>query len=273
MNYLMAKTKGRQGAYFVVMTQEDEVYYVPDFGHNRVYSDDTKLEDDEWFVVDNFSQQPYFLEFLRNDFDSTAYSNLPRNSYPNLGFIVAVQGDCYCFQKIMISTVLNKKLIDFRLDAEPTMLDCKYTVVLSPEADAYYKKAEDRLYFKKLSSLTSIFDGISILYNEATDDDTNAFLGLEILNIQEGYGTASVKTANRRRLKAAMERYNNFSEQQKSMIPTYLSGYVDNVPFEDGRFNISGEEDLTKILNCLNQRYYTTQIDGEKRLANSVTRL
>ena len=39
------------------------------------------------------------------------------------------------------------------------------------------------------------------------------------------------------------------------------------------KFRISNEKELTELLNTLNQRYYTTEIDGEKRLANSVTKL
>ena len=36
---------------------------------------------------------------------------------------------------------------------------------------------------------------------------------------------------------------------------------------------INDENNLTDLLNVLNQRYYTTEIDDEKRLANSVTKL
>lgn len=273
MNYLMAKAKGRRGNYFIVMTKEEDIYPIPDFAHNRAYIDDIKLEDDEWFAVENFSDQSYSGKFIKDNFDATAYSNLPRDKYPELAFIVSVQGNYYCFQKIVESIVLHKQLIDFKLDQEPVLLNCKHSIVLSNRADAYYDKDEDIMYFKKLSDITTLFDGISILYNEATDSETDSFLKLDILSVEEGYGKSDVKTANRRRIKAAMDKYNSFDEGQKERIPTYLRRYVDDVPFEDGKFKIKGEEDLSKILNCLNQRYYTTEIDDEKRLANSVTKL
>ena len=269
----MAKTRGRQNAYYVVKTQEGSFYDVPDFTNTREYVDDIKLEEGQWFVVENFSQKDYCIDFLQATFDNTAYSNLPRDIYPNLAFIVSVQGDIFCFQKIVTSTVLHKKIVDFKLNQEPDVIDCKHAIVLSNDADGYYDKAADKLYFKKLSSLTSIFDGISVLYNEATNEETGSFLDLDILNIGEGYGINDVKTANRRRIKAAMDKYNGFNNEQRAAIPTYLQKYVDDVPFEDGKFNVNNEEDLTKILNCLSQRYYTTEIDEEKRLANSVTPL
>ena len=31
------------------------------------------------------------------------------------------------------------------------------------------------------------------------------------------------------------------------------------------------KKELTELLNGMNERYYTTEIDGEKRIANSVT--
>jgi hypothetical protein len=39
----------------------------------------------------------------------------------------------------------------------------------------------------------------------------------------------------------------------------------------DESFSISNEEDLKKLLYGIEQRYYTTKVGNEKRLANSIT--
>lgn len=97
---------------------------------------------------------------------------------------------------------------------------------------------------------------------------------MDIINIESNFSKDQVKTANRRRIKEATERYNNFSSEQKSRIPGYISQYCPNLYDETtNQFRISNESELTDLLNTLNQRYYTTEIDGEKRLANSVTKL
>lgn len=46
-----------------------------------------------------------------------------------------------------------------------------------------------------------------------------------------------------------------------------------HIIYDEGthKFNINSEKDLTEFLNGMNQRCYTTEIDGEKRLANSIT--
>nr|WP_294704497.1 hypothetical protein [Prevotella sp.] len=54
--------------------------------------------------------------------------------------------------------------------------------------------------------------------------------------------------------------------------PIYFGKYCPALYDEEPhKFNINSEKDLTELLNGMNQRYYTTVFDGEKRLANSIT--
>lgn len=273
MNYLLSQTSGRNGDLYIVLSNDEAIYSVPNFNNTHEYQDDYKLEVDQWFVLRNFSDKEYCPDLFKNDFDNTAYSNLPRDVYPKIAFMVAVQENIFCVQKVVRSMVLNKSFINLRLNQEPEVLKSEYTIVINEEADAYYDRLNDCLYFKRLSSLTSIFDGIYELYKESTSEETRDFLALDILDVSDEYGVEDVKTANRRRIKAAMEKYNRFTNEQKARLPEYLQGYVRDVAYENGRFKINSESDLTILLNCFNQRYYTTEIDGEKRLANSVTPL
>ena len=95
-----------------------------------------------------------------------------------------------------------------------------------------------------------------------------------MINVADGFTKDDVKTANRRRIKEATERYHSFSPEQKAKIPSYISKYCPHIYDEAaGKFNVNDENNLTDLLNVLNQRYYTTEIDDEKRLANSVKKL
>lgn len=119
-----------------------------------------------------------------------------------------------------------------------------------------------------------MFAGIDELYREATDGEVNNFLGLDLINVQGEYSTEDVKTANRRRIKEALERYDHFDGEQKARLPHYISQYCQELyDVDTHKFKVESEEDLTKLLNIINQRYYTTELDGERRLANSVTKL
>ncbi len=281
MDYLVAKTKGKRGSFYKVLSDQTTFEIIPDFANSREYDDEYKLQEDEWFVVEHFSQQTYCIGFVQNDFVATNYSFMPKEKYGKIDFIVSVQneGNDFIFQKITPSFIYEKqKILSWNHIIAPTDQAILYNhedvLVLKTDADCYYKKNADKLYFKNLNAITSIFDGINILYREATNQEVEEFLEMDMINVADGFSKDDVKTANRRKIKEATERYHSFSPEQKAKIPSYISKYCPHI-YDEGtqKFNVNDENNLTDLLNVLNQRYYTTEIDDEKRLANSVTKL
>ena len=281
MDYLVAKTKGKKGSFYKVLSDKTTFEEIPVFANSREYDDEYKLQDDEWFVVNQLSRQAYCLDIVKNNFVATNYSFMPKDKYGKIDFIVSVQdeGNIFVFQKITPSYIYEKqKMLSWEHINAPTdqavLSNHKNVLVIKDGADCYYVKNIDKLYFRNLNAITSIFDGINILYREATNQEVEDFLGMEMINVADGFTKDDVKTANRRRIKEAMERYRSFSPEQKAKIPSYISKYCPHIYDETNRqFNINGENSLTDLLNVFNQRYYTTEIDDEKRLANSVTKL
>ena len=281
MDYLVAKTKGKRGSFYKVLSDQTTFEIIPDFANSREYDDEYKLQEDEWFVVEHFSQQTYCIDFIQNDFVATNYSFMPKEKYGKIDFIVSVQneGNDFIFQKITPSYIYEKqKLLSWNHIIAPTdqavLYNYEDVLVIKTDADCYYKRNADKLYFKNLNAITSIFDGINILYREATNQEVEEFLEMDMINVADGFSKDDVKTANRRRIKEATERYHSFSPEQKAKIPSYISKYCPHIYDEAaGKFNVNDENNLTDLLNVLNQRYYTTEIDDEKRLANSVTKL
>ncbi|MBO7047258.1 MAG: DUF4868 domain-containing protein [Prevotella sp.] len=281
MDYLIAKTKGKRGSFYKVLSDQTTFEDIPDFANSREYDDEYKLQEGEWFVVEQFSQQSYCLDLLKNNFVATNYSFMPKEKYGKIDFIVSVQneGNDFIFQKITPSYIYEKqKLLSWEHINAPTdqavLSNHRDVLVIKEGADCYYKKDADKLYFKNLTSITSIFDGINILYREATNQEVEEFLKMDMINVADGFTKDDVKTANRRRIKEASERYRSFSPEQKAKIPSYISKYCPHIYDETtSKFNVDDENNLTDLLNVLNQRYYTTEIDDEKRLANSVTKL
>lgn len=281
MDYLLAKNKGKTGCYYKLLADKTVFDEIPDFTESREYQDDYKLQDNEWFVVEQFSQKSYSGGFIQENFVATSFSFMPKDKYQHIDHIVSVQGDhkIFVFQKITPSFIYEKqKTISWGAVVHPSdqaQLSMQQDVlVIRNDADCFYLKEEDKLYFKKLSSLTTIFAGINILYKEATNEEVIDFLNMDILKVASSFNENNVKTANRRKIKEGTERYNSFSQEQKDKIPQYLAKYCPNSYNEQTkRFNVEDEKGLTNLLNVFNQRYYTTEIDNEKRLANSVTAL
>lgn len=271
MNHLLAKTRGRNGDYFKVISNS-EIYSLPDDLDNpREYDTDYKLEYDEWFAITEFSEKEYCIDFLTRRFISTDYNQLPRAQYTNIEYLVAYQTGYYCFQKLTSSQVINRRY--FSMSEQPELVTDAPIILINQLPDAIYHKASDILYFKKLTSITTIFKGIYELYREATEEETEEFLENDFINLADDYSAENVKKANRKRIAMAKETIARFTPAEKQDIFGYIREYCEELVFDenDSNFSVSNEEDLKKLLYGIEQRYYTTRIGGERRLANSVS--
>lgn len=274
MNYLMTRIKGRQSADFIIMSLEREFYQRPNVVKCLEYNDEYKIQDDEWFVVNDFHTKTYCWNLLKNHFDPTAYSNLPRNSYPKMNYIYAEQDGIFYFQKITNSRIFRKQLISLCLDQEPTMMDRGYVVEINDMPEAFFDSSAKKLYFRRLSDITNIFVGIDELYREATDEEVDSLLAWRELQVDAEFDKTKVKTANRRKIKEAIQNYNAFSDEDKIIFHSYINIYCSSlIDATTNKYKISSEAELTAFLNGVNQRYYTTEINKIKRLANSITNL
>lgn len=288
MDYLLAKIRGRGAGLSMVLSDQTVFEDIPNFTNARTYDDDYKLRDEEWFVVNEFSTKPYCLDVLKNDFDATVYSNLSKQLYRKIAYVISVQEDeegnlIYIFQNVTSSLLLSKqKFISFGpIDIavagvnntdQASLVNNENILVLKNIPDCYYVKAEDKLFFRNLSSITSVFNGINELYNEATDEEVQTLFDMEMINLGADFGVDKVRIPNRRKIKEALIKYESFSEERKRLLPLYVGKYCPRLFDENTqKFNINSEKELTELLNGMNQRYYTTEIDGEKRIANSVT--
>lgn len=282
MDYLVAKVK-RSNTYHIILSGQTVYDNIPSFEHSYEYDDDRKLHDGEWFVLEDFKSKEYCPDVVKNVFTAENYSFLSRDKYENIKYVIAIQekeGHHYfLFQNVTSSFIYKKyKALSWENIIRPTdqavLIKKNGLLVLKESPDAYFCLEDNKLYFKNLSTITSIFKGINELYREATDDEVTNFLNLDIINRAEAFNNDDVKTQNRKKIKEALDRYNHFDAAKKAKMPDYIKSYCNEIYDEQThKFKVSSEEDLTKLLNIINQRYYTTEIDGEKRIANSVTKL
>ena len=279
MNYLIAeiKKRGKRDKVFKVLSTTEEIYTLPtDLDNPKTYDSDYKLEDDEWFHIPNFKESDYCIDLLQNDFISTDFNQISRANLDKLKFLVAYQtynGDSYFFFQKFNSSQLVKKSW-FKLSNTPTIEETPI-VIINNVADAIYSVNDDILYFKRLTSISSIFRGISELYREATQEETESFLNEDFIDLQEDYEASKVKTANRKRIAMAVETFNGFALEQKAQIFDYIKDYCPDIPYDvdNKKFTIKDEEGLKHLLWGIEQRYYTTKVGGEKRIANSVSKI
>ncbi|MEI6754966.1 MAG: hypothetical protein WCK78_17600 [Paludibacter sp.] len=274
MNYLLAQTKSkrsRKGQIRKVLSNVSVFTLPDDLNNPKSYDSNYKLEDDEWFAISDFSTKEYCLDFLKRNFVSAEYDQIETVEYGSIEFLCSIQEGIYYFQKLSTSQIIRKSYISF--DQEPVYITDKPIIVIDIFADAIYIKHTDTLYFKTLSAITSIFKGIIELYKEATNEETEDFLKNDFILLENDYSAEKVKQANRKRIAMAMETLKKYTPAQKKDIFGYIREYCQELKFDEKNenFSINNEEELKQLLFGIEERYYTTKLGHEKRLANSIT--
>ena len=235
------------------------------------YSPDHNLDEDSWFKIEQFSQQSFFIDLLKSNFDSKDYDDLKKKKFIDISYIFSVQGENFYFQKVTPSLFIKKKIIDF---GEAAAIEkSRNRLVINDQPDAIYLKQSDTLVFRNLATISSIFKGIDALYREATQQETEAFLQSEFIDLKNNYDANKASKPNRKRIALAMDSLAKMSAQDKVDILAYIDDYCEQkLKFDQvtKQFEISTDEDLKLLLYGIEQRFYTTLFGQERRLANSV---
>lgn len=272
MEYVCVKLKQREkDKYRKLLSINNALYEIPKITADLVsiYAPGAVLENDEWFCIEEASQKKYSIDLISSDYESVDFQTLNRNDFAKIDFLFVITENYIAFQNISKAKLLSKRCI-FALGEEYQYEDNRSEIAVNDVPDAIYDKANDTLYFRRLESITSIFRGIDQLYREATEEETNQFLSNDFINLKDGYSASSVKTANRKRIALAMKTLSELNENDRKNIFTYIGDYCPELQLSENSFEISTEDDMKKLLFGIEQRFYTTPVGGEKRIANSV---
>lgn len=273
MSSLMIKLKGEKD-YKKILNLDDSTSLFPNYilTHVREYDPKYILEEEECFKINEFSKQTYTLDIIKFEFSDVEYNILTEIKESKVEFIFWVNGFDYYFQRVTPTQIVERKLISLRRNQ---LVEDGPSLVIKNEADAYYDKKKDILYFRSLNAIKGIFRGIDFLFREATDDEVNSFLNQNFIKLESDYGVDSVKTYNRKRIGLVSDLLIQMDKKQLDSTLDYVRKYCHDLKFDsdEKRFVIASEEDLKSLVYGIDQRFYTTEVSGEKRLANSVTKL
>lgn len=211
----------------------------------------------------------YFIDLPSSTDTSIDFQTLDRKDFTRIDFIFVLSDNYIAFQNISKSKLISKRRVFALGEAYEFQDDCN-EIVINDLPDALYDKSNDTLYFKRLESITSIFRGIDQLYREATEEETTQFLNNDFINLKGDYSANNVKTPNRKRIALAMKTLNELDEKDQKNIFAYIGDYCPELRVSENSFDIGSEEDMKKLLFGIEQRFYTTPIGGEKRIANSI---
>ncbi len=269
MNYLFAGIKDRKHGVRRVIT-DVTLFELPENLNEAVpYSPSDALEEGEWFCVADFSTQIYCFDWLKNPINPMAFSEIRPAEYSIMDYFCAYQSSNeFYFQKLRKRQLIKTKKLFFGEGV--TYDDDSMDVQIQDFPDALYIKNDNKLYFRNLSTVASIFKGMEELYRIATEDETQEFLNLDFIHLSENYKRNKVSKPNRKRIAMALDSFRRFDEEQKASILGSIYQYAPGIVDEQGGFAINTEDDLQALLWGINQRYYTTADGRTKLIASSV---
>ncbi len=273
MNLIFAKLRlrGNVNKYRKMLSTNEEIF--PSFEDMVTsvipYAPGALSEPGEWFQLSDVSHADYALDIFSSDFNTLDFDSLAREEFSLIDFLFVKQGNTLLFQNITRAKLALKKHIwDFG-EGYQFRSACN-EIVINSLPDAIYCQNNDTLCFRRLESITSIFKGIDQIYREATDEETSQFLQSNFIRLGGTYTAENVKTANRKRIALASKTISNLAPQDKDNIFTYIGEYCPSLKTPDNKFAISDENELKLLLYGIEQRFYTTLVGNEQRIANSV---
>lgn len=274
MDFLLAKIK-KNDEILMLTSRYRNLIKLPEILHEncKEYDPRYKLEDEEWYKIENFSKTDFFNPLTHQDFFSTSYNQIKTEQYTQIEYLCFKQEDMFLFQKISPSQFLRRTYIDIlqSFSSEPMIVENSKIIVLREGADAIYDKKNDTLYFRNFSKLKTFFKDIDMLYREATDEEIKEFLGFDFIQITPDFTYQHIGLANRKRIALILDKVKTLQEEEKSLLFDYIHEYCSDIIYQDKTFQISTEKQLKELIFGLEQRYYTTLLDNEKRLANSIS--
>ena len=272
MEYICVKLKQyEKNKYKQMLSIDTHLYSIPKLTEDKLlpYSPGALLDEGEWFYVNELSKQKYSIDIVKSNYSTMDMLSLNKKDFSKIDYLFVFSEDYLLFQNITKSKLIPKKAIGVHGD-EYIYESNVQRIVINDLPDAIYDKNSDTLFFRKLESITGIFNGIDQLYREATNEETEQFLQNEFIKLKDDYCAAKVKTANRKRIALAIKTLCELDKDDKKNIISYIGEYCPELKVSENSFEIGKEDDMKKLLYGIEQRFYTTPVGGEKRIANSV---
>lgn len=267
------KCKRNELGYRKLISVDDNVYenITSLVQESILYNPNTLLESkNQWYRLTEFSHNEFLNSNLNSIIESSAsYSMLKHEEWGLLVYLLVINDNFIYIQGIGKNILVKKKKLfkisdGFQYDAQ------REEIIIKDIPDAIYDIGADTLYFQKLLSLTKIFPGIDSLYKEATDQEIKTFLKQSFIILKNGFGYSEVKTLNRKRIALLQGMMVDLSIEEKMRIISYIGEYCSSLKRVEDAFEIGTEKDLKLLLYGLQERFYTTPIGDEKRIANSI---
>ncbi len=246
---------------------------------------DYKLDDNEWFYVDiNAEDKVMMMAPYLPALDSTVdANNIISSQYKELAVLYLASKDSDGKIKIIFNRIFNKFYIASKVylkfidSGEATVTTEENMVEFNSNVDAYWDDATSKLYFKSYSTIKPLFKGIDKFYRSATSEEVDSFVNSDFFKVEKSFKSENLGERALKHIAGIIDEesidLNNLEVRKK--YNEYAKGYSESGISinKDGKFILTKVSDLTHVINLLQERYYTSQITKEKRVAHSTSNI
>lgn len=273
MSLLLVKpghSRGRSLPLHLAISHNAEIYTIQDLTDCIAYTPTHKLDDGEWFFIDNFNTTNFKDEFIDVQTVVPAdYVQLSPNHFSSAKYLCVKEGDFKYYQKLVTSNYVRKKFFNVN---DASFIPNGNIITLNDVPDAVYQISTNKLFFKDLSRISVIFTGIDSLYREATDHEVISFLQDDLIHV-DNPANFKVGIPNRKKIALAHEKLASFGVNDRAVITKYIQSYYPEITYANNKFIIDDEIKLKNFIYGVEQRFYTTLVGNERRVASSVLTL
>ncbi len=165
--------------------------------------------------------------------------------------------------------LLGSRIIS--LKDEPRTTELHDVLAIGPEVHAVYNSVTNRFYFYDFQAAKHVFGRLEVVYRSATQKDVDEWLDPGLFNVDDNFDTFSISTPNRKKMVYASRELH--IDLENPIVLDRLATYaVRNGPgglFENSKFNIRSNADVTEALRLITGAYYQNEITGDLMLAKS----
>lgn len=270
MSHVIARLKNKSVQLCKVISTDDDIISLPNLSDTVNFDPHYKPEKGQWLTISGFSNSVYAISALATDINTADFLQLDNKAAVNIKFLCIIQGQYRFYQRIAPSQIIGKKLLKL---SDFSILESEKMIIINDIPDAFHDTATDKLYFTDFSVLKTFFSKIEDLYREATDDEVKTFLQNEVIKAAPDFTSEKVSKPNRQRIALAQQKLTFYTKQNLEQLLQEFPEYIQDVEITDGSFTVKTDNDLKMAIFCIEERFYTTSISKEKRLANSILKL
>lgn len=281
---LYAKLKGKQNEHRLLLAEDkmpgyDEFFPIPDLSQAEEYAPlQTEITPGSWFFVElDLEQVEEMVGPYMPDFGHEA-PPIDQAEYYVVDTIYKVEQERIAFQRIPGAARIHengKQHLSFGAN-DVSVERISFAIDFAGQVDAVYDMSSRRIYFQNFAKAKPIFAGFDVFHQDLTLDEKEAFLDNPLFDVGD-FNLNFISLNDVRKIAAIRE--STAIDIEDPDVQQRIRQYVQNYPAagvtvgSDGRIMIGSRKELSALLKMLEQKYYTSELTGEKFLATSAKKM